>query len=59
MIVLFYVESGEAREAFGGKLTADFIVEKLGHSDFSGKYSYKSFRDGLKVIIWFSKLCLC
>ncbi len=39
MIVLFYVESGEAREAFGGKLTADFIVEKLGHSDFSGKYS--------------------
>ncbi|CAF3540202.1 unnamed protein product [Adineta steineri] len=28
-------ESGEAREAFGGKLTPDFIVEKLGHSDFS------------------------
>ncbi|UJR26994.1 hypothetical protein I4U23_008301 [Adineta vaga] len=28
-------ESGEARETFGGKLTADFIVEKLGHSDFS------------------------
>ncbi|CAF0783988.1 unnamed protein product [Adineta ricciae] len=28
-------ESGEARETFGGKLTADFIVEKLGNSNFS------------------------
>ncbi|CAF3373605.1 unnamed protein product [Rotaria socialis] len=28
-------ESGEAREVFGGKLTPDFIVEKLGHSNFS------------------------
>ena len=29
------LESGEARETFGGKLTPDFIVEKLGHSNFS------------------------
>ncbi|CAF3420460.1 unnamed protein product [Rotaria sp. Silwood1] len=28
-------ESGEARETFGGKLTPDFIVEKLGNSNFS------------------------
>ncbi|CAF4723384.1 unnamed protein product, partial [Rotaria sp. Silwood2] len=34
-------ESGEARETFGGKLTPDFIVEKLGHSNFSGKYLFK------------------
>lgn len=34
-----FAESGEARETFGGKLTPDFIVEKLGHSNFSGKIS--------------------
>ena len=33
---VFRLESGEARETFGGKLTPDFIVEKLGHSNFSG-----------------------
>lgn len=32
---LSVLESGEARETFGGKLTPDFIVEKLGHSNFS------------------------
>ena len=31
---IFLSESGEARETFGGKLTPDFIVEKLGHSNF-------------------------
>lgn len=39
LLVTFFVclllESGEARETFGGKLTPDFIVEKLGHSNFS------------------------
>jgi hypothetical protein len=35
-IDVFCLESGEARETFGGKLTPDFIVEKLGHSNFSG-----------------------
>jgi hypothetical protein len=34
-ILDFAIESGEARETFGGKLTPDFIVEKLGHSNFS------------------------
>ncbi|CAF1195882.1 unnamed protein product [Didymodactylos carnosus] len=28
-------ESGEARETFGGKLTADFIVEKMGHTSLN------------------------
>ncbi len=34
-IYFTFLESGEARETFGGKLTPDFIVEKLGHSNFS------------------------
>jgi hypothetical protein len=37
--LVFLIESGEAREAFGGKLTPDFIVEKLGNSNFSGMNS--------------------
>jgi len=54
MMIDVYQESAEmtaAREMFGGRLSEDFIVDKVGHSDFANLRELEFPQSGIQCVI--------